>query len=553
NEDIRVAIIQIFNVVRATDDKLERHEYRGRAVSEQLKKGMLNIDKRIKMLDPLKGTVSRLDERLAAVETILMQKDERERIQLQKNLRRRPGHTEEPARIICRPSSCLDPLHWALRIEIHHQPMQIYRVERVLASNEPPAEIKEPVMSKKDFEKMEREVLSKMDRVASTIGNMENELFNIRDENKNIKDIHSKSSENMEKVKRQLDTSEQLLAKYENKLAEYNNKIPEIPVPNYKEQDEWRNNFLRLLESQKSQVKEILSDVKMVKDSLQTLPQKEDIESAQNTTTQKLEEMKQESALLPETTVNLLKQPYGEMRENLDTKHNETLKNINVLFDIMLGLSEGFSNSYEKIVSEIQGLSKLEQVMVQTADSVLDTKRRVEYGVHQIIAEVSNQVKESAKDVTQAVNDRFDSFEISLLDDETGALTNLSSKLGEDIDQVWRQMGVMHQQMSVSTDTLNNLQDQTNTYVNGTIKVMDNMKGKVGQITGKMTEVDDNLNYLLGRLSLVTQEFNRIKSGLGAALNEIRDSFHAVQDKIKETKGNGPHKIESSEVDSSRK
>lgn len=84
NEDIRLAILQIVNVVRTTDDKLERHEYRERLVGEQLKKGMINIDKRIKMLDPLKGTVGRLDERLAAVETILIQKDERERMQLQK-------------------------------------------------------------------------------------------------------------------------------------------------------------------------------------------------------------------------------------------------------------------------------------------------------------------------------------------------------------------------------------------------------------------------------------------------------------------------------------
>lgn len=84
NEDIRLAILQIVNVVRSTDDKLERHEYRARVVDEQLKKGLINVDKRIKMLDPLKGSVSRLDERLAAVETILMQKDEREKVQLQR-------------------------------------------------------------------------------------------------------------------------------------------------------------------------------------------------------------------------------------------------------------------------------------------------------------------------------------------------------------------------------------------------------------------------------------------------------------------------------------
>lgn len=171
---------------------------------------------------------------------------------------------------------------------------------------------------------------------------------------------------------------------------------------------------------------------------------------------------------------------------------------------------------------------------------------------------------------------------MSVLDDENGALANLTSKIGEEIDQVWRQIGVMHQRMSLNTDTLNKLHNQTDVYVNGSLNVMDSMKGKVsfsllfvnfstkkkrffrftflflflilffscfqvGQITGKMSEVDDNLNYLLGRLSLVTQEFNMIKTGLGKALDQIKSSFIEVQNRIKDS-GPGPHNITSNEL-----
>ncbi len=78
-----------------------------------------------------------------------------------------------------------------------------------------------------------------------------------------------------------------------------------------------------------------------------------------------------------------------------------------------------------------------------------------------------------------------------------------------------------------------------------------------------MTEVDENLNFLLGRLSLVTQEFNQIKTGLGSALDNIRSSFQVVQNQIQGKSrsvwlyrpelifffgcvdvGPGPHKIE---------
>lgn len=58
---------------------------------------------------------------------------------------------------------------------------------------------------------------------------------------------------------------------------------------------------------------------------------------------------------------------------------------------------------------------------------------------------------------------------------------------------------------------------------------------QVTLITERMAEVDSNLNYLLGRLSLVTQEFNQIKTGLGSALENIRSSFRSMQEQIQGT------------------
>lgn len=52
-----------------------------------------------------------------------------------------------------------------------------------------------------------------------------------------------------------------------------------------------------------------------------------------------------------------------------------------------------------------------------------------------------------------------------------------------------------------------------------------------------MEEIEGNLNYLLGRLSLVTQEFNKIKTELGSALDNIRSSFNVVQSKIQGESG----------------
>lgn len=111
-------------------------------------------------------------------------------------------------------------------------------------------------------------------------------------------------------------------------------------------------------------------------------------------------------------------------------------------------------------------------------------------------------------------------------------MANISAKIETEISQVWRQIGIMYQEISSSKQALDKLQQQTEIYVNGTITTMDSMQGKVTLITGRMAEVDDNLNYLLGRLSLVTQEFGQIKTGLSSALESIRNSFKAVQEQV---------------------
>ena len=45
--------------------------------------------------------------------------------------------------------------------------------------------------------------------------------------------------------------------------------------------------------------------------------------------------------------------------------------------------------SFRDLTKEIRGLSNVEQVLLDTADSVMDTKRKVEFGVQQIIFKVS--------------------------------------------------------------------------------------------------------------------------------------------------------------------
>lgn len=73
HEDIRDAMLSLVHIVRASEDKLERHELREKALGDQLKKMMAGLEKKHRNLETLKGTISRLDDRLYNVENIFLQ------------------------------------------------------------------------------------------------------------------------------------------------------------------------------------------------------------------------------------------------------------------------------------------------------------------------------------------------------------------------------------------------------------------------------------------------------------------------------------------------
>lgn len=192
-----------------------------------------------------------------------------------------------------------------------------------------------------------------------------------------------------------------------------------------------------------------------------------------------------------------------------------------------------------------ESYAKLEKIMLDTSNNVLETKRRFEYGIHQIIIEVGDVMKTANSSMQKRLNELND----GILENHNAALSKLSTKIETEMSQVWRQIGIMYQEITSSKKALDKLQEQTEIYVNGTITNMDSMQGKVGLISNRMLEVEGDLNYLLGRLSLVTQEFNNIKVGLGEALQNIRESFNAVEKEVKKNVGPGPHRIDEYEGD----
>ena len=123
---------------------------------------------------------------------------------------------------------------------------------------------------------------------------------------------------------------------------------------------------------------------------------------------------------------------------------------------------------------------------------------------------VGELVKVSGGQMDDQLKDKFEDITRTILSNQTEALANLTTKVEKEIGQVWRQMGIMYGQVSNSISILESVKTQTEGYVNKTGKNLGTMEGTVEGLSDRMVDVDSNLNYMLGQLSLVVQEFNQV-------------------------------------------
>lgn len=202
--------------------------------------------------------------------------------------------------------------------------------------------------------------------------------------------------------------------------------------------------------------------------------------SLNNQTLEAISDMRHE--VLTASDKNFIKTT-TKIKENntgLEANINELLRNVGE------SSCDGNSNALPDLKENLNAIQKLEQMLAQMGDNVLSVKRGMEFNVQEITMEVSEAIKENSKLLSGTINKQFEAINETILANHNGALANLTSKIETEISQVWRQIGIMYQEVSSSKDALNKLQQLTETYVNGTIITMDSMEGKVSIQFSKM-------------------------------------------------------------------
>ncbi|XP_055919192.1 uncharacterized protein LOC129951185 [Eupeodes corollae] len=497
---------QLLSLVRSynqLENKLERHEYRERALGELIKKGIQSLQIGQKSMEPMKGIFSRLDERVSQIETLLMAQEQKYSLQSEK--------IDEIIKL----------LKW----------MDENNSKKNSGSNN--VVVKEPVIVEAPANlEMLKEVRTLSMGVQKLL-EMSNSLMH------QTEDIASQSPKTAE-----------LIDRLGNKLTNlYAQPSATTQAPIIIDNSEFESKVMESFKNIASNITELkaFQPNQAVSGPSTGLLQadKDFIQSLTNETLNALENLKVDTLSASDKALAKSSSNIKESEANVDgsvKKLSENMANTNEVL-------EKFYQELNATNTALAGaLENVNKVLMSNSDEILKTQQKVEFGTHQIGQKVADTLAEQHLDLQQVMLKRFDGVDESIANNHLQSLLNISSTMESELSQVWQQIEIMHSEMSDSKDAMNKLTGQTEVYVNGTFATMDGMEGKVSQITSRMMEVDSNLNYLLGRLSLITQEFNQIKTGLGDALEQIRGSFHEISEKVTNT-GPGPHNIPRNEYE----
>jgi len=516
--DIRDAILTLVGATREQTGKLERHEMRERQLGDALTRTLSYIDARSrsqdKNIENLSVVIARMDNRIRKTEEMIMQRDERERIQMQRIMDNtvaiRKSVEDADSAPSVRSSGGGDNSD-VLR-KLTQMRKKIDNLDDTVASqmSAVTSEVKQMganVSARCDaFENMHRESMEKL------YDSGKNEAENLRKASVNLVAAESK-------WRSFFASANTIVDQFNDGVIRLTTHADNVNGSTIMEGIEKLQMSLDGSSDGNQSLSDILNSINRIENAVETelKPSLAAIEMKFQ-----LEQVTAEGVAnltdFIEGRITVFEAKMADSQLLIQHQVEESAQMTETL-------AERVDKSYEGLAKEINGLSKVEQVLLETADGVLDTKRRLEFAVQQILLELGDSIRRQTGDLNSTLARKVEDVTFSVLANQSTALTNMTTKLESELGQVWRQIGVLYQSASVSQEMLQRVEQQTAQHVGGSLEALSSMDKRVGQVTERVNEVDDHLNYLLGRLSLVVQEFNQVRGGLGEALESLRSGL----------------------------
>ncbi|XP_034098951.1 uncharacterized protein LOC117564346 [Drosophila albomicans] len=495
NDQLDESIKYLIRMYHQLDNKLERHEHRERAAAEIMKKAMQVLQKGQKNMEPINGIFGRLDERVSQIETMLITQEEKSNTQSEKF------------------NQAIDHMFKWMR-----ENDECFKRPPVAPVAAAPAL---PNAFVSEQQQINKQLLEELKKLSNSVTDLLS----------SSKEAAKQTASNFEHMPR----TDELLQQIEAKLQQHTAvAVTTVSPP---KNDEFEQQLLERLGALSSDVAQLRS-VPVTTPAPQVAKglNEEDkayIQELNNETLNALAALKTEAQSAQQQALRQATEQLQQTEANIQGE----LKQLTTDVGQLQQFNKQINASHNKLNDGFDALGKFNSIMMTNSEVVLDTQRKVEFGTLQIVQKVSLLVEQQLAELTTLVKSRFAELDASVVNTQQEANRNISGQLDTALTQVWHRIEIMNGELGKSRELLMLMQSGHDGYVNSTFATMMGLSAKVEETKKHMIDMDDNLNYLLGKLSLMSSEFANIKKGLADSLMDLRNSFQMIHERMPSNSG----------------
>ncbi|XP_046737505.1 nuclease SbcCD subunit C-like [Diprion similis] len=496
---IKDALLNLAHAMRLNSQKLERHELRDRQAAEHLNKAMGVLVKKSSVLDTVTTNFTQIEDRISGIEQLISQKDERERIQLQKTV------------------DLIERLEAFLETQFKDMKTKMSEMSERTEVTTPPTTPESTLIS---------DIISKInDTEENLIGHVARIDLGVSRMANRSEDNIAVQNEKLQTIINEVQNISSRITDIETALK----KDDEISEKDKNESMEQIVNIELILKQQNETLGTVTEHLEGIANRIQLLPTAPEVEARHL-------EIKE----AVEGTQHTLS---GSINNEVDGLRNQVCESEEKIKNSIGDLRLSLAMNSEYVNKELAILTQGQAVLESAAENIEHTKKKVVFGVHQTISGIEGFINDQNAIVNDNFNEKIITVSNNIIGNQSKALANLTMKMEDEILKVGRKVDEMYLEMTKNAGILEKLHQKNEVYVNDTTLTIDGIETQVADITKHIYEVHKNLNVLMGRISTVSYEFGNVKIALGTALDKIKDSFKEVQEKAKDITNPGPHPV----------